>query len=158
MTIGKPQVGSTADVVAPGFKPHGRVDMWMENDVLQYEATGPFNAEVFDRLAVAQGNFLKSLTFTGPWASICTVRQSAMATPEAIQRYTDLMQRPKPQSFEPLATAFVVGEEVEGAKIMAPHFERVYSLINRPFKIFQTMEQAKQWVCPMIAASRLRRD
>lgn len=152
--MGNPQVGSTAHVVAPGFKPHGRVDMWMENDILQYEATGPFNAEVFDRLAVAQGNFLKTLTFTGPWASICTVRQSAMATPDAIQRYTELMQRPKPPAFEPVATAFVVATEVEGGKIMAPHFERVYSLIDRSFKIFETMEQAKQWVCSLITASR----
>lgn len=154
MTIGNPQVGSTAHVVAPGFKPHGRVDIWMEDDVLQYEATGPFNAEVFDRLAVAQGNFLKSLVFTGPWASICTMRHSAMATPDAIQRYTELMQRPKPPSFEPVATAFVIADGVEGAKIMSPHFERVYSSINRSFRIFGTMEQAKLWVCAMVAASR----
>jgi len=127
--------------------------MWMENDVLQYEATGPFNEEVFDLLAVAQLGFLKTLTLDNPWASICTLRNSAMTTPGGIQRYTEIMQSPKPPSFVPVATAFVVGPEIEGAKIMAPHFERVYKLINRPFQIFETMAQAQQWVHAMIQAS-----
>lgn len=154
METDPPLKSSTAHITAPGFKAHGRVDLWMDNDVLQYEATGPFNAEVFDRLAVAQGNFLKSLTFSGPWASICTLRVSAMATPEAIERYSALMRKPKPAGFEPVATAFVIGPEIEGCRIMAPHFERVYQLIQRPFRIVSTIEQAQQWVHAEIAASR----
>lgn len=154
MATDPPQKSSTAHIIAPGFKAHGRVDLWMDNDVLHYEATGPFNAEVFDRLAVAQGNFLKSLTLSGPWASICTLQVSAMATPEAIERYTALMQKPKPEGLEPVATAFVIAPEIEGCKIMAPHFERVYQLIQRPFRIVSTMKQAQQWVHAKIAASR----
>ena len=154
MANAPPPKSSTTHINAPGFKAHGRVDLWMDNDVLHYEATGPFNAEVFDQLAVAQGNFLKSLTFSGPWASICTMRVSAMATPEAIERYTALMRKPKPEGFEPVATAFVIAPDIEGCKIMAPHFERVYQLIARPFRIVSTMEQAQQWVHTKIAASR----
>jgi hypothetical protein len=128
--------------------------MWMEDDVLHYEATGPFNEEVFDLLAVAQLAFLKTLALANPWASICTLRLSAMSTPGGIQRYTEIMQSPKPPSFEPVATAFVVGPEIEGRKIMVPHFERVYTLINRPFQIFETMAQAQQWVHAKIQAAR----
>jgi hypothetical protein len=128
--------------------------MWMEDDVLHYEATGPFNEEVFDLLAVAQLGFLKTLTLNGPWASICTLRHSAMSTPGGIQRYTEIMQSPKPPSFVPVATAFVVGPEIEGGKLMVPHFERVYTLINRPFQIFDSMAPALQWVHAMVQASR----
>lgn len=147
MTRPTPSVISTTQVDATRFRPHGRVDMWMENGVLQYEATGPFNAEVFDCMAVAQMEFLTSLPpFSGRWASICTLRNSAMCPREAIQRYTQLMQSPKPANLEPVATAFVMGPEVEGGKIMAPHFERVYTLIQRPFRICATMEEAQAWV------------
>lgn len=154
MTIDKPLIGSTTQVNAARFNPHGRVDLWMENDVLQYESTGPFNEEVFDCLAVAQIDFLKDMAPTGPWASICTLRHSAMCTPGAIDRYTQLMQSPKPAAFLPVATAFVVGPEIEGGKIMAPHFRRIYSLIDRPFQIFETMAEAWDWVHSMIEASR----
>lgn len=154
MTRDKPPVGSTTQAPGTRFRPHGRVDMWMENDVLQYESTGPFNAEVFDCLAVTQRDFLLSLSIDGPWASICTLRNSAMTTPEGIQRYTELMQSPKPSHLEPVATAFVVGPEIEGGKIMSPHFERVFRLIQRPFRVCATMEEAQQWVHGMIQASR----
>ena len=147
MTRPTPSVISTTQVDATRFRPHGRVDMWMENGVLQYEATGPFNAEVFDCMAVAQMEFLLALPpILGPWASICTLRNSAMCPREAIQRYTQLMQSLKPANLEPVATAFVMGPEVEGGKIMAPHFERVYTLIQRPFRICTTMEEAQAWV------------
>ena len=154
MKTNKPLQGSTTTVVGTRFRAHGRVDMWMEDDVLHYEATGPFNEEVFDLLAVAQLGFLKTLVLDGPWASICTLRHSAMSTPGGIQRYTEIMQSPKPSSFVPVATAFVVGPEIEGGRLMVPHFERVYTLINRPFQVFDSMAQAQQWVHAMIQASR----
>ena len=154
MTRDAPLMGSTTLIGGTRFRPHGRVDMWMENDVLQYESTGPFNAEVFDCRAVTQRDFLQSLTITGPWASICTLRNSAMTTPDGIQRYTELMQSPKPAHLEPVATAFVVAPEIEGGRIMAPHFERVFRLIQRPFRICTTMAEAQEWVHTRIQASR----
>lgn len=158
MTRDGPLVSSTTLIGGTRFRPHGRVDMWMENDVLHYEATGPFNAEVFDCLAVAQKDFLVTLPLKGPWASICTLRTSAMATPDSIARYTQLMQSPKPAQFEPVATAFVIGPEIEGGKIMSPHFERIYTLIGRPFKVCATMDEAQTWVHGLIQASRATRD
>lgn len=154
MTINKPLVGSTALVAGTRFRPHGRVDMRMHDDMLQYEATGPFNEEVVDCLAVAQMDALASLNLAGPWASIGVLLHSAMMTPGGIARYTELMQRPKPPGYEPVATAFVVAPEVEGGRIMAPHFARIYTTIGRPFQIFETMDEARQWARSMVEASR----
>lgn len=154
MTRDKPIVGSTTQVTGTHFRPHGRVDIWMENEVLLYEATGPFNAEVFDCLAVAQRDYLLSLPLNGPWASMCILRNSAMATPDGVQRYTELMQSPKPPNLEPVATAFVIGPEIEGGRIMAGHFTRVYTLIKRPFRICETKEEAQQWLDSVLQASR----
>jgi hypothetical protein len=127
--------------------------MWMEDHTLHYEATGPFNEEVFDLLAVAQIGFLKTLNLSSPWASICTIRYSAMSTPGGIQRYTELMQSPKPPQYIPVATAFVVSPDIEGGKIMSPHFARIYASIQRPFQIFETLAQAQAWTQSMVAAA-----
>ncbi len=145
---------STTQVAATRFRAHGRVDMWMEASTLMYEATGPFNEEVFELLAVAQMDVLAKLSINGPWASICTVRNSAMCTPQGLQRYTELMQAPKPRQMEPVATAFVMGPEVEGGRLMTPHFASIYASINRPFQTFETMADAQAWTQSVIASWR----
>lgn len=137
--------GSTDQVKVSRFSAHGLIEIAMEGDFLYYSATGPFNDELFDRFAIAQGNYLKSLNHPTPWVSIATFIGSAMYTPEAIQRYTTLMGTPKPPGLTPVATAFVLPPDVEGARIMAPHFRKIYRDINRPFEIFQTVDDAKKW-------------
>lgn len=127
----------------------------MEANTLLYEATGPFNEEVFELLAVAQTDFLTTLHIEGPWASICTLRNSAMCTPEGLQRYTDLMQSPKPANLAPVATAFVIGPEIEGGNLMTPHFASIYASIGRPFKTFETMAAAQVWAQSMISTHSL---
>ena len=150
----KPRVASTTLVEGTRFKAHGRIDMWMQGTLLHYHASGPFNEEVFDLLAVAQMDFLKTLTISGPWASIVTLRHSAMSTPGGIQRYTELMQSPKPPELTPVATAFVIAPEIEGGRLMTPHFSSIYASINRPFKTFETLGPAEAWARSVMDASR----
>ena len=150
----KPLMASTSLVAGTRFKAHGRIDMWMQDNSLHYDATGPFNEEVFDLMAVAQMEFLKSLTITGPWASIATLRHSAMSTPGGIQRYTELMQSPKPPELIAVATAFVIAPDIEGGRLMTPHFASIYASIKRPFKTFETLAPAEAWVQSMVAAAR----
>jgi hypothetical protein len=154
MQTGKLVKISTSEIKTTHFAPHGLVEISMDENLLRYEATGPFNQEVFDCLAVAQMNFLEALQPSGPWASICTVLQSAIATPDGIRRYTELMQTAKPPAFTPVATAFVMAPEVEGRTIMNPHFARIYNSIGRPFKMFGTKAEAQSWALSMIEASR----
>lgn len=149
----KPLIASTSLIEGTRFKAHGRIDMWMQDNSLHYDATGPFNEEVFDLLAVAQANFLNSLTITGPWASIVTLRNSAMTTPGGVQRYTELMQSPKPPELLPVATAFVIAPEIEGGRLMTAHFASIYASINRPFKVFETLDLATVWVQSMVDAA-----
>jgi hypothetical protein len=144
--------GSTDQVKVSRFSAHGLIEIVMDGDFLQYSATGPFNDELFERFAIAQGSYLKALNHPTPWASIATFIGSAMFTPEAIQRYTILMRAPKPPGLTPVATAFVMAPDIEGAKIMAPHFRKIYRDINRPFEIFQTVEDAQKWARSMLDA------
>lgn len=143
---------STDQVKTSRFSAHGLIEIAMEGDFLHYSATGPFNEELFDRFAIAQGNYLKTLNHPTPWASIAFFIGSAMYTPEAIQRYATLMSTPKPPGLTPVATAFVMGPEIEGARVMAPHFRKIYRDIQRPFEIFETVESAQQWAQSMLDA------
>lgn len=146
--------GSTDQVKTTRFAAHGLIEIVMEGDFLYYSATGPFNEELFDRFAIAQGTYLKALDHPTHWASIATFVGCALFTPEAIQRYTVLMQTPKPPGMTPVATAFVIAPDVEGGKIMAPHFRKIYATINRPFKVFDNLEEAKTWAQSILEASR----
>lgn len=145
MTLNNPSEGSTSQVATGPFKAHGEVHFRVEGDVLHYVATGPFNKELLDCLAIAQMEFLRKLQPTGPWVSMCTMNGSAITSPEGLERYAELMRTPKPPGLTPIATAFVVGPGVEGGKLMAPHFAKIYADIGRPFKAFPTEQEALVW-------------
>ncbi len=147
---------STDHVNRTPFRPHGSVQMWMEGDFLYYESTGPFNLELVESLAVAQMELLRATQYEGPWASICTVLNSAMASPEALDRYERLMRKEKPPGKEPVATAFVLGPDVEGAKLMAPRFTKIYQGIQRPFQCFERIEDARAWARAQMEPARLQ--
>ena len=121
---------------------------------MHYEATGPFNAELVDSLAIAQRDFLLAANPSGLWVSICTVLVSAMTSPEAIARYAAIMAAPKPNNMVPIATAFVLAPEVEGNAIMTPHYVRIYQDINRTFQIFKTLPEAQAWAQEQLNKAR----
>lgn len=145
---------STAQVGNTRFAQHGLVEIWMEGDVIYYEATGPFNAELVDSLAIAQRDFLLAVQPSGLWVSICTVLVSAMTSPEGIARYAAIMAAPKPNNMVPIATAFVLAPEVEGSAIMAPHYAKIYQDIHRTFRIFKTLPEAQAWAHELLAQAR----
>ncbi len=147
---------STRKVQTQQFQPHGQVEGWMEGDLLLYIANGPFNKELVDCLAITQSEFLQSMQPSGPWASICTILDSAIGGPDTLARYAQMMCAPKPAGLAPIATAFVMAPDVEGARLMAPHFAKIYADIPRHFQIFETMAQARAWAQAMIAENTPR--
>ncbi|MDZ7938265.1 MAG: hypothetical protein U5M53_08300 [Rhodoferax sp.] len=140
-----PPKSSTKKVKASQFTAHGVVEIWMDGPLMHYEATGPFNVELVDCLAIAQRDYLLASRPSGAWVSVCTVRRNAMASPDSIARYAAIMAAPKPDNMVPCATAFVIAPEVEGGAIMAPHFTKIYDDIGRPFQVFDNLAAAQVW-------------
>ena len=137
---------STAQMAVAGrFTAHGIVEIWMDGPLMHYECRGPFNKELVDLMAIAQRDFLLATRPSGNWVSVCTMMESAMTSPEGLARYTEIMAAPKPDNMVPIATAFVIAPDVEGSRIMAPLYARIYSDIGRPFGLFETMAQAQAW-------------
>jgi hypothetical protein len=144
---------STRDVVSSRFQPHGLVDIAFVGDILLYECRGPFNKELVESLAVAQLEILQAANHQGPWVSICLMRNSAVGSPEAFARYSELMHAAKPAQFIPIATAFSVAPEVEGGRLMMPRYAAIYTDIGRPFRIFEQLDEATAWARALIAAA-----
>ena len=142
----KPATGSTAQVTTSHFNQHGIVDIRREGDVIHYMATGPFNIELINSLAIAQRDFLLAAAPGGAWASIATIMSSAMTSPEGIARYAALIAAPKPPQMIPVATAFVIAPSVEGNLIMARHYRKIFNDSGRKFQIFETLPEARAWV------------
>jgi hypothetical protein len=105
-------------------------------------------------MAVAQMTFLMTLKHPGPWASIAISRESVMVSLDGIERYAELMRTKLPPELTAVATAFVIGHDVEGGSIMGPYFAKIYAEIGRPFKIFPTLDEAIHWAQAMVDASR----
>lgn len=148
---------TTKDVAPTRFAAHGIVEIFFENDILFYECFGPFNKELVDAMAVAQMEFLQTTDRdAGPWGSICLMRGSAIASPDAMVRYSEMMHASKPPQFTPVATAFSVAPEVEGGSLMMPLYADIYASIARPFKSFDALDDARRWVQSMIDAEKTR--
>lgn len=152
--VPKPKKRSTSQIKTSQFTPHGVVELWMEGSLMHYEATGPFNTELVDCLAIAQRDYLLATRPQGAWVSVCTVVGNAMSSPDGIARYATIMAAPKPDNMIPVATAFVIAPDVEGGSIMAPQFTKIYADIGRPFQIFETMAAAQVWADAMLEQAR----
>ncbi|WP_294770776.1 hypothetical protein [uncultured Rhodoferax sp.] len=150
MPNAQPPKKSTSQIRATKFTQHGVVDIWTEGAFVHYEASGPFNIELMDCLAIAQRDYLLANRPQGRWVSICTLLDNAMTSPDAMARFAEVMTAPKPYNMLPVATAFVIAPDVEGGVIMAPLFAKIYIGIGRPFQIFETMPAAKLWAESML--------
>lgn len=156
MSSAPPAKLSTSDIKTQQFNAHGVVDIWKDGDLIHYQATGPFNAELIDLLAIAQRDFLLDARPTGAWVSIGTMLRSAMTSPEGIARYAAIMAAPKPDGMVPIATAFVMAPEVEGYLIMAAHYARIFKDIGRTFQIFKSLPEAEAWARGLLAEAAQR--
>lgn len=147
----KSPVITTSQIQHTAFSPHGEVKLWFDNQILYYEAIGPLNTEVVECLAIAQMEFLRQFEPQGAWASMAVFRVSAVIGPECLARYEAMMSAPKPAGKTPVATAFVMGPEVEGHRLMAPLFAKIYAGIQRPFCAVETLDEGRQWLYAQIA-------
>lgn len=143
---------STDDVVQSRFAPHGRVNMRFEDDILFYDATGPFNIELVESLVIAQRDILMAASPQRPWVSVSIMRRSMLASPDAFARYTEMMHTARSAQFTPLASAYVVAPDVEGRSLMLPKYEAIHIASGRVFQSFTQLDDALAWARSLIDA------
>lgn len=147
---------STNAVKASRFAPHGLVEISFVGDILLYTATGPFNLELVESLAVAQTEILTAADPHGPWVSVSWMRNSLLASPEAFAQYATMMHAPKPAQFTPLASAYVVAPEVEGRALMLPKYAAIHTSCGRLFQSFEQLDEALAWAQALITTAKTK--
>lgn len=128
------------------FRPHGRIELWTEGNVVRLNAMGPFNKEAVVAMGATWRQLFAELPVRDPFADIVTITGSMMAGPDVLQAFASFLQANTSAHIAPCAVAWVVSPEVEGVELMTPQFEHVYELAGRNIRFFDSDEIAVQWV------------
>ncbi|WP_296447892.1 hypothetical protein [Rhodoferax sp. UBA5149] len=142
---GQPKPHSTDDFADGNFKPHGRLDVHLEGDIVVYDAEGPFNLEAIVALGKARRAVVAEWGTEDRRATIVVFRTSMLMSPAALEAYEQGMQAHLAQVKPHVAVAWVVAPEVEGRSIMLPYFAKIFSRINVPWQAFEELHAAQVW-------------
>lgn len=138
---------STDEQPAGRFPAHGRAAFSVDGRLLITEAEGPFNAELVAALRQPVLLAAEPLRAQGrPWGQLSRFRRSALASPEALAAFTQLLTEMHAEGVAPLFTAYVLGDEVEGATLMGPLFRRCFESAGLGFAHFAHEDEARAWL------------
>lgn len=142
-----PSAKRNTDEFAVGpFRPHGRVDVWAEGNVMWLEATGPLNKESVIALGSLWRSLFAEFHQVGPYASITVIHRSLINSQEVLDALEDFLAANTQAGNVASAAAFVVAPDVEGRAFMLPKYAEIYTAAGRPFAAFTTEAEAEAWV------------
>lgn len=138
---------STKDYFTPSeHYLHGQVDYTHFGQMMIVEATGPFDAEIFPALNSTEAMLIKALA-VAKWCQLVTFKESAIATPEAIEGFRDFIQlNYMDTNAKPEAIAFVIPDIVAGSDTMPYHYNLCYSKFPIEFLVFRERPDAYYWL------------
>jgi hypothetical protein len=129
------------------FPAHGRAAFSVEGRLLITEAEGPFNAELVLALRAPVTEASAPLRAQGrAWGQLSHFRRSALASPDTLVAFTALLTEMREAGAAPAFTAYVLGEEVEGATLMATPFRRCFQAAGLGFAHFGHEAEARAWL------------
>jgi hypothetical protein len=137
---------STDDFDPQRFRPHGRVNFTREGDLVICEAVGPFNKELIEALASTELDLIQDMKKLPHWGDIVVIKNSALASPEALQAFTEYLTELGRNNMNSLVTAMVIDDDVEGGAFMATHLVNAYAEAGINLQIFKKLNEAKIFV------------
>ena len=142
----------STDGVEPGrFRPHGRVEYEEQGNILFTKAWGPFNIELVTALETLVKSLFPVMTSKGKWVNIAVFEESALASYEVLGTLREMAKLVLQLNIAPACIAFVFRPEVEGAKLMAPLFEKYVNDGGIPCKTFASSDLAEKWAMSFIS-------
>lgn len=148
--------GSTDDILIGTFRPHGRVDIRIENGLIYSDAYGPFNRELIHALVRIQRKLAAQGNLTEPHGEVISIFESALAGRDVVDILTRALQGMQRESRKKLGAAFLIGPEVEGVSIMLPAILSCYTNAGIPSRVFEKMEEAESWLRSLLDAERAK--
>jgi hypothetical protein len=133
------------------FRPHGRTEVWAEGAMVHVTAEGPFNREGADAFSQKMIELYRQLPAGLRFVNVTEFRVTMMATLDAWERLAGHLQRINESGLPLVATAWVIGPEVEGRALFAPRGEALFRDLGRVFAVFETMADAEAWAQEKLA-------
>ena len=129
------------------LRPTAHLEVVADGHILRLEAAGPFSKALVIYLFLMGRNLLADTVRQNiPYAVVITFHQSLRMTPDAIQQLIDLLDDTERRGGPPpLATAYVINPEIEGARLMLPILADIYRK-TRAFEAFSSGADADAWV------------
>ncbi|GGC70682.1 hypothetical protein [Undibacterium terreum] len=154
----KALTGSTDDILIGAFRPHGRVDVRIENGIIYSDAYGPFNIELIHALVRIQRRLVAQGKLTGPLGEVIHIFSSALAGREVVDVLTQAMDRANLEGRGRVGAAFLIGPEVEGISIMLPAILACYAKVGVPSRVFERLEDAENWIRGLLDAESAKNE
>jgi hypothetical protein len=137
---------STSSFSPQNFKPHGTVDSKVVGNLFIQEATGPFNKEIVLAMDVVHAEARGLLLSGGAWGALFVFKNSALASPEMLDRLQKYLSMQVTRKNASVATGLVLPHSVEGAAFMAPLYVRAWRNAGICCEAFVDYLEAHSWV------------
>ena len=137
---------SVGEFATGPFRPHGRIEIWAEGNVVRLDAAGPFNREVILAMGTTWRALYSGMSEDEPFAGIVSIHHSLMASQEVLDALRDFLVANTAEHHASRVVAWVVPADVEGASLMMPRLARVLTEAGRNFRTFDNEAAAEAWV------------
>lgn len=145
----KQNIAYSSDRVNPEkFMPHGRVEITLiDQHIVFYRAEGPFNQELMTAISemesIALANFHKE---SKQWVEVVMFKNSCAAETAFLSELLSYINHISQHNIAPLAVAFVIPRNIEGAKSMPELYAQCFENSAIEFKVFHQEIDALEWV------------
>jgi hypothetical protein len=137
---------STDEFSASSFRPHGRIESDVEDRIFIQKAKGPFNEQIISAMRVVHKKALDSLVNTGPWGAIFHIEENALSSFPMFKSLTDYLSSQAKNGSASVGTAIVIGDDVDGASMMAAHYLKAWSDAGIRCRHFANFDDGKSWI------------
>lgn len=136
---------SSDDFVTGHYRPHGVFRLCTQGPIVRYEATGPFNLQAVQGLALARQFLLQRQRPSGCIAAVVHFHGSAVMAADALLAWEQGLKQFAAQRVMISGVAWVAGPEVEGVHFLLSRYQRIFEAAQLPFAFFEDIGVACQW-------------
>lgn len=130
---------------ASSFAPHGRTVARWDDGLLQVDVSGPFNLEGMALLTRTMLEGYRGQPAGSLVVNVCEMRGTLVYTPEAWAALGDAIRATSASGLRVLATAWIVGGDVEGSALLLPRARALFAEAGRRFEVFEDRPAAEAW-------------
>lgn len=142
---------SSSEFSSATYPPHGEFRLRMEGSLALYEATGPFNLQAIQGLALAREALLATLCPNDRIAVVVHFHQSAVMTPDAFSAWETGLRQLAIGRVVIAGVCWVAQEDVEGFHFLLSRYRTIFDAAQLPFHACSDRSAGMHWAWEQLA-------